>query len=273
MSLVVLASASGSPGVTTTALGLALTWPRPVLLVDGDPTGGSAVAAGYLRGQLAPPEAMLDLALAHQDEDLLETLSAVSITLPGSQVRFVAGIRSHEQAPSLLPLWDPLAAALRSLEDTGQDVIVDAGRLGLTGSPMPLLYQADLTVLVARSDLVSLAGARSWAATLKDRFARTGAGAHLGLLLVGDGQPFTAREVSTVLGIPVLASVAWDPATAAVFSHGATPAKAGIAHRVAGRPGLPDTALVRSLRATRSALTATIRDTTERLHSETGADA
>jgi hypothetical protein len=61
MSLIVLASASGSPGVTTTALGLALTWPRPVLLVEADPTGGSAVAAGYLRGQLVPPEAMLDL--------------------------------------------------------------------------------------------------------------------------------------------------------------------------------------------------------------------
>ena len=28
MALVVLASASGSPGVTTTALGLALRWPR-----------------------------------------------------------------------------------------------------------------------------------------------------------------------------------------------------------------------------------------------------
>ena len=33
MAVVALASASGSPGVTTTALGLALLWPRPVLLV------------------------------------------------------------------------------------------------------------------------------------------------------------------------------------------------------------------------------------------------
>ena len=272
MSLIVLTSASGSPGVTTTALGLALTWPRPVLLVEADPTGGSAVAAGYLRGQVAPPEAMLDLALAQQDGDLLETLPAVSITLPGSQVRFVAGIRSHEQAPSLLPLWEPLGALLRSLEDTGQDAIVDAGRLGLTGSPMPLLDQADLAVLVARSDLVSLAGARSWAATLKDRFDRNGASAHLALLLVGDGQPFTAREVTNVLGVPTLGLVAWDPATAPVFSHGATPPKAGIAHRVAGRSGLPDSSLVRSLRATRSAITATIRDNTHRLHTQTGAD-
>ena len=33
MSLIVLTSASGSPGVTTTALGLALGWHRPALLV------------------------------------------------------------------------------------------------------------------------------------------------------------------------------------------------------------------------------------------------
>ena len=265
MSLIVLASASGSPGVTTTALGLALTWPRPVLLVEADPTGGSAVAAGYLRGQLVPPEAMLDLALAQQSGDLLETLARVSMTLPGSQVAFVAGVRSHEQANSLLPLWEPLAGTLRLLEDTGQDVIVDAGRLGLAGFPLPLLEQADLALLCNRTDLVSLAGARSWGAILKERFERAGAATNLGLLLVGTGEPFTAREVTAVMGVPVVASVAWDPTTAAVFSHGAPPPKPGIGQRLAGRAGIDDTALVRSLRAAHSAITATIRDTTNQL--------
>jgi Mrp family chromosome partitioning ATPase len=46
MSVIVLTSASGSPGVSTTAVGLALSWPGPVLLVEADPTGGSAVLAG-----------------------------------------------------------------------------------------------------------------------------------------------------------------------------------------------------------------------------------
>ena len=36
MAVVVLASAGHAPGVTTTALGLALTWPRSALLVDAD---------------------------------------------------------------------------------------------------------------------------------------------------------------------------------------------------------------------------------------------
>ena len=37
MAILILTSAGGSPGVTTLAVGLALTWPRPVLLADCDP--------------------------------------------------------------------------------------------------------------------------------------------------------------------------------------------------------------------------------------------
>ena len=37
MAIVCLTSASGSPGVTTTAVGMAFSWPRPVLLVEADP--------------------------------------------------------------------------------------------------------------------------------------------------------------------------------------------------------------------------------------------
>jgi len=40
MALIALASATGAPGVSTTALGLALNWPRPVVLVEADPNGG-----------------------------------------------------------------------------------------------------------------------------------------------------------------------------------------------------------------------------------------
>lgn len=259
MSLIVLTSASGSPGVTTTALGLALAWPRPALLVDADPTGGSAIVAGYLRGSILPPEAMIELALAQQDGDLLQTLPDVSIPLPGSQARFVPGARSHEQARTLLGLWEPLTVALRSLDETGQDVIVDAGRLGLFGSPEKLLEGADLALLVTRTDLVSLAGARSWAETLRERFARAGGSASLGVLLVGEGAPFRAREVSRVLQMPVVTTLAWDPGSAAVLSHGAQPPEAGTLQRLAGRGTWDDSPLLRSLRAARSAITGTIR--------------
>ena len=52
MSLIVLVSPGGSPGVTTTGLALALAWPRKVVLAECDPAGG-AVLAGLWRGQ--PP--------------------------------------------------------------------------------------------------------------------------------------------------------------------------------------------------------------------------
>ena len=51
----------------------------------------------------------------------------------------VAGTRTHAQAAALRDVWEPLAVALGELEANGQDVIVDAGRLGLAGSPQPLL--------------------------------------------------------------------------------------------------------------------------------------
>jgi hypothetical protein len=112
---------------------------------------------------------------------------------------------------------------LRALERNGQDVIVDAGRLGLAACPEPLIYGADLTLLVTRSTLPALAGARSWAETLRGEFERTGAESSLGVLLVGDGEPYGAREVSKVLQIPVMASLPLDEDAAAVFSRGANP--------------------------------------------------
>ena len=265
MSLIVLASASGSPGVTTTALGLALGWARPALLVEADPTGGSAIAAGYLRGAFVPPEAMIELALAQHAEGILEVLPGVSQELPGSSTRWVPGTRSHEQARSLLPLWDPLTTALRSLDATGQDVIVDAGRLGLFGSPDPLLLGADLALLVTRTDMVSLSGARSWADTLRERFARAGASMALGVVLVGEGHPFRSREVEAVLQVPVVTTVAWDPASAAVLATGAEPPQSGLLQRMAGRGGWEDLPLLRSLRGARSAITGRIRVNEEQL--------
>jgi len=215
-----LCSASGSPGVTTTAVGLALSWSAPTVLVEADPTGGSAILAGYLRGQVGPPDALLELLAAHHQDRLAQVLPAVTLPLPGSSVSFLPGTRSHAQAGGLTGLWDGLLAGLKTLAGTGADTIVDLGRLGLAGSATPILYGADLTLVVCRADLVSLAGARSWVTTLRAEFEQFGAGSSLGLLLVGAGRPYTSSEVAKVLGVPVVATLDWDPKAAAVFSLG-----------------------------------------------------
>ena len=240
MAVIVLASASGSPGVTTSALGLALTWPRPVLLVEADPTGGSAVLAGYFRGLSAHTTGLIDLAWAHREGLLEDALAELPMPIPDSSASLLPGVRAHTQARSLAALWEPLAAALKRLDRTGRDVIIDAGRLGLTGSPEPLIYGADLMLLVMRSDLVALAAARSWAETLRAGFDELGTPAQVRALLVGECRPYSGRDVAKVLGLPVAAALAWDEASAAVFSRGASPPR-----RFLGR------ALPRSLTARR----------------------
>ncbi len=224
--MIALTSASGSPGVTTTALGWALSRGRPTMLVDADPTGGAAMLAGYLRGQIIPPDALLELWAAQQQGRLRAALPSLTMPLPGSQVGLLPGTRSHGQARSLAGLWEPLLAALKALEGTGQDAIVDVGRLGLVGSPTPLLHGADLALVVCRSDLVSLSALRSWLTTLHTELEEVGGASCLGVVLVGSGRPYTEGEVGSVLAevcggrSPVLACVGWDPKAAAAFSAG-----------------------------------------------------
>jgi len=224
MALYVLTSASGSPGVSTAAAGLAYNWPRPVLLLDADPTGTSALLAGHFRGELEPGLGLIDLAVAAAEERLDEAFATAIAKLPDSDARFLAGIRSHEQAHSLTSLWPQLLDLLHRLDEAGHDVIVDAGRLGLVGSPSLLIDRADLVVLVTRNSLASLAGARSWAASLRTRFTEHGASARLGLMLVQDTprrvQSYGDGQVARSLQLPVLANLPYDKDVAEVYSHG-----------------------------------------------------
>src|SRR5688572_10927998 len=67
MAILMLTSTGGSPGATTLAVGLALTWPRPILLADCDPGAHQAILAGYLAGRSAGGKGLLRVAEAHRD--------------------------------------------------------------------------------------------------------------------------------------------------------------------------------------------------------------
>src|SRR5215216_4178715 len=67
MAVLILVSSSGSPGVTTLAVGLALTWPRPVILADCDPGAHQSVLAGFLGGRSAQGKGLIRIAEAHRD--------------------------------------------------------------------------------------------------------------------------------------------------------------------------------------------------------------
>jgi hypothetical protein len=223
MALIVLASASGSPGVTTTALGLAQVWHRPVVLVDADPVGGSALLAGYFQGTVVDDDAMVTLVMAQRDRRLAEVLPGTLLTIPETTIAILPGPKSHAQAGSLSDLWPALAFELRALESNGQDVIVDVGRLGMVHSADALIAAADLALLVTRSSLPALAAARQWAVDLAAGSADGTGAAAVATLLVGPGRPYAASEVGRVLSTPVLDSIAWDPQGARVFSEGEKP--------------------------------------------------
>ena len=221
MAIIALASGSGSPGVTATALGLALTWPRPVVVIEADPSGSNGLLAGYFRGATEVSDGLYELVMAGMSGDVSGMLPLIAMPIPDSRVMVVPGIRSPEQAWTLEEFWPMLLPVLRDLDRTGQDVIVDAGRLGLAGSPTLVFNEADVALLVARSSLPALAGARPWAASLRETFADIAGVNRLGMLVIGPGRPYSARNIAEAVGVPVVASVGWNPDCAEVLSAGA----------------------------------------------------
>lgn len=244
MTVVALTSARGAPGVTTSALALALNWPRPVVLIEADVTGSSSILAGYLQGALPHERGLVDLAVAHRAGRLFEGLRAAALDLTPDKKWLVPGLVSSAQAVNLRPVWEPLAAVVAGLEREGIDVIVDAGRLGMDNAPQPLLRHADVTLLVTRTNLPAVAATRAAGRLLATDLEQQGTGADgLRLLMVGDNQPHSAKEISASVGIGLGAVLAWDPVHAEAFSLGSTARR------------LDKSALVRSVAAAISAIT------------------
>lgn len=235
MTVVAFTSAAGAPGVTVTALAAALRWPRSVLLVEADVSGHSSILAGYLRGEYKHQHGLLDIAMAlRQGADIDAALQAASMPLPvrrgsdtaASQARLLPALATPSQARVIAPMWDQLPIVFQGLEQSDVDVLLDAGRLGAIGGPLPVLRRADMVVLVTRSSLPAVAAVRAAAAELRDDLETNGVGGDtLHLLVVGDGQPYRAREISRAVGVEVMGSVAFDPVNAEVYSVGAAPSR------------------------------------------------
>jgi hypothetical protein len=225
MAVVALASVTGAPGVTTTVVALALAWPRPCLVVEADVTGGSAILAGYLHGSVPHDRGLVDLAMAQRRGSLAEGLHRASLPLGLSpHARLVPGLTTPAQVATMASLWEPLAVVLQGLERTGTDVLVDAGRLGAAGEPGPLLREADQVLVVTGTRLPGIPALPGRLRLLREELERIGTGEDtLGLLVVGENRPYSARELAKFTGVPSVATMAWDPPTAAAFSTGSPP--------------------------------------------------
>lgn len=240
MALYALMSASGSPGVTTTVLGLGMAWPRPVVIVEADPTAGSGILAGFFRGTIEPTGGLVELMVAQRQGLLADRLASALLPIEDGEVRVLPGIRTQAQAAGLPGVWPTLLSALRDLEDSGTDVLVDAGRIGLTSWPEPVVIGADAALLVMGSRLRAVAAARSWSVELQDRRPSGTA-----LIVVGPDRPYAAREIGRAIGWPLIGAIEWEPHAAAVYSDGEAPPRS-----------FARSAYLRSLRATSEAMRA-----------------
>lgn len=223
---VTVVSGKASPGTTTTVALLASTWPRPVLVVDADPTGGDLLpgwlgpwwADGLLRGDRGvaslaaathglPAESIPACALAPH----VQRVPAVT------GARLLAGVESRAQARAIGDDgWQRVAGVLFDLSSTGPDVLVDAGRWDCD-TAVPLLTNADVVLLAVRSYTRHLAAAyATWQA-----LRRTVPDERLGLVCCAS-TPHGTRRVRASLDLPIRAMLPDDPATAAVFSDAAS---------------------------------------------------
>jgi hypothetical protein len=176
--------------------------------------------AGWFHGRPPHHRGLVDLAMAHSYGDLAGALDEVAIDLPDTDVRLLSGVRSPGQAPAVAAIWAELAATLAHLHASAVDVLVDAGRLGLEHAPAPLLDAADAVLITTRATLPAISAARGWARELTQRFAVVGTLDHLGLLLIGPGHTYGAAEVKDALGLPLVATLPWDPRSAQALHLG-----------------------------------------------------
>lgn len=222
MSVIVLTSAGHSPGVTTTAVGLAMNWPRPVLLVDADPHPSQAVLAGYLQGEDPYGRGLAALLSAHRERRaLVPLLDEAALDLaPGDPIarRFLPGFVNPGMVDLFASAWPEFAAALAG---SGPDVLVDAGRVAARGLPTALAEIADLVLVVSRTSLVDLVALRLQVPVLADSLPAE----RLELALIGPDRPYTAREIRAQFGLEVATTIGWAPEQARVWSHGDLPTR------------------------------------------------
>jgi hypothetical protein len=232
MAVFAMLSAGGSPGVTTAALALTLSWPTQVVIAECDPSGGD-ILAGLLSGHLPATAGLLPLALeaGAGAEVPADILWRQLVELDEEHNRLLlAGISDPRQSAALQSSLPWIADALQGLR---ADVLADCGRLDAVAAVRPVLSAASLAVLVLQPTLRQVSRAIPRVEMLTNLM---GPG-RVVLVTVGDGAT-SGRELAKTLGVPVAGHLPADPKTAAVLSDG-----------IGGRRRLSERPLIRAAAA------------------------
>lgn len=225
MATIICTSAAGAPGVTTTALGLALTWSRDVLLADCDRDPSQAIQAGYLRGMDHGGRGLAALARLHRENTALAPdLWRHTVPLAEhdeKQRRFLPGFSQPATVRLFDSVWPELSDAFAALSEQDMDVIIDAGRIGRDGLPTPLLAKADAVCILTNTSLRALAATRLHLPLVAEQLDRLPVAAALGLVLVEPNKPYSGSEIAAQFGTPCWAELDRNDKFAAVLSDGA----------------------------------------------------
>lgn len=225
MPTIVLTTGAGAPGASTTALGLALCWPGPTLLVEADPAGTSIVP-GWYRGSIDPRSRnIVNLALTEDPDALTDAIFDQAVTLEANsdvQRLLLIGLTEPAQAPALQNWWGPIGEAFQTLSAAGYTVIVDAGRLTQGSYPTPLLTIADQVLLVCRGTLSSVLRSYPMAVQVRSALTSCGNSDTLGLLVIHNNSEryYQPTDIAKRYGVSFALSIPDDPAAAATLSDG-----------------------------------------------------
>ena len=200
MTVSVLASVKGAPGVTSLACRIADAWPldRTVTVVELDPAGGDLAArlgvswrhglASFATGARRDPDGIILEDHVHRFAPNL----AVMVAPPAPSSFDESG-------------WAPIgAAAVRILvTSTGcDDFVIDVGRLAAIGAAgEAALELADQIVILARPEPAQAFQLKWWAREVGRRWNGS-----LGVVVVGDG-PYRADELASFAEVDVLARI------------------------------------------------------------------
>ncbi|MPZ52634.1 MAG: hypothetical protein GEU79_07860 [Acidimicrobiia bacterium] len=196
MSLVVVASATGAPGVTTTTIGLGAVWRQRPVVLEVDPHG--AVIPARYGMPIRPGLVSLTGAVRHGADGEADVLSHAQ-PLPGG-LPVVVGAETPQQATSLLGSYGTRLGEWAAASP--MTILADVGRISMTSPALGLIRRADIVTLLTSPELEDIRLGAWWVRQFRDR-------TNAGLLLVGD-KPYGPSIIREDLGVDVLGVVADD---------------------------------------------------------------
>ncbi|WP_065569685.1 hypothetical protein [Microbacterium oleivorans] len=236
MAIIFLASTAGAPGVTAAATALTLNWPKPTILVEADTSKTSSIIPGALRGQVYHNTGLTEAAVADQYGALTaDKLWEQTIELGENKV-VIPGFKSLQGAAGAGPhFWRSLVDALRPYETAGYDILIDAGRLHVADSRLPLIREADSVTLFSDRTLPAVASILShwrsldesrnpvpeWLMTALDEIGHS---SYVDLAIVERAttqETWPSKDITKQIGINLVGTIPWDPKGAAVYALGA----------------------------------------------------